>query len=226
LPSTGTGVRRGERIGGDKQKGVETKGDRGLGGQGGDQRILAQPALEQGNGAAGDGKHGHPEQHRALVIPPGAGELVQPGLGAVTVGGDQLDRQVGSQEQPDQHQEGKGREHALCHRHRPHRANQGFPRRAKRRCAEEQLEQRQGRRQPERRQAASAIIAAFRLVQAAARELGRHVILVMLGEDLGGDEAAVGLEPPFGDDAAILAEQVRRDAGVADRMIAACRRRR
>ena len=39
----------------------------------------------------------------------------------------------------------------------------------------------------------------------------------MLGEDLAGDEQAVGLEAALGDDAAILAEQIGRDAGEADR---------
>ena len=47
---------------------------------------------------AGDGEHGHPQQHRAFVVPPGAGEFVEQGLGAVAVRGDQRDRQIGAQE--------------------------------------------------------------------------------------------------------------------------------
>ena len=46
-----------------------------------------------------------------------------------------------------------------------------------------------------------------------ARHFGGHVLLVVLGEQVGRGEAAVGVEMPLGDDAGALAEQVRRDAG-------------
>src|SRR3546814_14478359 len=39
----------------------------------------------------------------------------------------------------------------------------------------------------------------------------------MLGEYLAGDEQSARQEPPFGDDAATLLEEVRHDAGEADR---------
>src|SRR5687767_10635648 len=53
----------------------------------------------------------------------------------------------------------------------------------------------------------------IRLVLAARPKLRRHVVLVMLGEDFGGEEASVRLEAAFGDDAAILAEQIGGDSG-------------
>ena len=39
----------------------------------------------------------------------------------------------------------------------------------------------------------------------------------MLGEDIVGDEQAIGRQPPVGDDPAAFAKQRRRDAGEADR---------
>ena len=50
----------------------------------------------------------------------------------------------------------------------------------------------------------------------AVRHLGRHVVLVVLGEDFLGHEA-IAVELAARDDALPLAEQVRQDAGVADR---------
>src|SRR5690606_1964009 len=52
--------------------------------------------------------------------------------------------------------------------------------------------------------------------------LGRHVVLVVLGENLGRGEAAVVREPALRDDPAAFLEEVGQDAGVAheDRMVA------
>src|SRR5271154_5269131 len=72
-----------------------------------------------------------------------------------------------------------------------------------------------------RRAGERARIAAF-LPMAALLEsrgdLGRHVFLVMLGEDRAGDENAVR-HPPFGDYALPLTKQVRDDAVIANRDI-------
>src|SRR5688572_296482 len=55
-----------------------------------------------------------------------------------------------------------------------------------------------------------------RMLRRLVAELRRHVTLVMLGEDIVGDEGRA-LHPAFGDDTAAFAEQVRRDAAVAHR---------
>ena len=141
-----------ERVRGEEQEGVEAEPDHRLRGQGRDQGPLRQPPLEQGDAGAGNGEHRHPEQHRAFVIPPRAGELVEPGLLGMAVRRDQLHRKVGAQEQPDQRQEGDRREQALRDRDRPDPAEQPLAVRPQRGRAEEQLEKRQGRRQPERRE--------------------------------------------------------------------------
>src|SRR3546814_2074414 len=47
--------------------------------------------------------------------------------------------------------------------------------------------------------------------------LARHIVLVVLGQHLAGDEGAVGVKVADGDDALPLAEEVRQDAPVGDR---------
>ena len=210
LPSTGDREEPLERVRGEQYVEVEAEPDRRLRGEGRDQRVLPEPPLEQGDAGAGDRKHRHPEQHRAFVISPGAGEFVEPGLQRMAVRRDQLHREVGAQEQPDQAEEGEADEHALRHRHRPHDPRQRLVARPQRRGAEDELEQRQARREPEQGKAGFGDHLTWSVWCMPRRvELGRHVILVMLGEDLGGGEAAVGLEAALGDDAAALAEQVR-----------------
>ena len=137
----------------------------------------------------------------------------------MAVRGDQLHRQVGAQEELDQAQEGEGDEHAPA-RPRRGRTLRASPSPAGRSAAtaEDELEQRQRRRQPERGEAGFGDhrTRSASCARASSVELGRHVILVMLGEDLVGDEQPVRLELPFGDDAAILPEQIGRDAAEAD----------
>ena len=91
-----------ERVRGEQQEGVEAEAQRRLRAEAGDQHLLADAPLEQGQGRARQRQHRHPQQHRAFVISPRAGELVEPGLGAVAVGGDQCDAEVGAQEDRDQ----------------------------------------------------------------------------------------------------------------------------
>ena len=55
-----------------------------------------------------------------------------------------------------------------------------------------------------------------RLLQRA-RDLGRHVFLVVLGQHLIGDEGAVGIEPPVRHHAGALAKQIRQHLVVAHR---------
>ena len=106
-----------ERVGGEQKEGEETQRKRGLRGEAEAQRALVDVAFEQSDNRPGNRQHGHPQQHRAFVIAPCPGELVQPRLGGVAVLGDQQHTQVGAQEKGDQRGEGGERQHPLRDRY-------------------------------------------------------------------------------------------------------------
>ena len=102
-----------ERVRGEQQEGVEAEPDGGLGAKCSDQHRFAKSLAEQRDPRSRGGQHADPQQHRALVIAPCAREFVNPRLGAVAVGRDQCDRQVGAQEHGDEQGEGQQGENAL-----------------------------------------------------------------------------------------------------------------
>ena len=91
----------------------EGDGDRGLhgedaGAQGG--RQVAAPDRHHG---AEEGEDEHPEQHRALVVAPGSGQLVDHRLRRVGVERDEAHREVGDGEGAHQRGEGGERQQEL-----------------------------------------------------------------------------------------------------------------
>ncbi len=94
---------------------------RGLGAERGDQGAARQLSRENRERRARKAEHGDPQEHRALVVPPRAGDLVDEGLCAVTVLGNQRDRQIGAREDHKQHREGDQAKQPLHDRERSDR---------------------------------------------------------------------------------------------------------
>ena len=118
------GIEPEERVGGGEDEDQEAEPDERLNGQ--------HPGAEGGRQVAPEGRHGgavdredpDPEQHRALVIAPGAGELVEERLGRVRVVGDRDDREVGDDEGLHQTGEGGRDEDELRQSRRPRQRHQ------------------------------------------------------------------------------------------------------
>ena len=135
------------------------------------------------------------------MVPPCAGDFVDERLGAVAVLEHQLHRHVAARENQQQHCEGDQGQRPLRHgdgAHRPHH----FDLAPQRQQHQHELISGEPGRQPQRRKAGFGDHFCERLPGLVLRreiaELGRHVALVMLGEDRVGDENAV-LQPALGD---------------------------
>ena len=102
-----------EGVRGQEDEGEEGDGDRRLHGEDagleGGRQVLAPP----GDHGAEEGEDQHPQHHRALVVPPGAGDLVEQRLHRVGVEGDEADREVRGDEGPHQREEGEGGQREL-----------------------------------------------------------------------------------------------------------------
>ena len=102
-----------EGVRGEQDEGQEGDADRGLHRQHPRLEGRGQLAPNARRRRAEEREDQDPEEHRALVVPPDAGELVEPGLGAVRVGVDQRDREVRGQEGPGQRREGEADQQEL-----------------------------------------------------------------------------------------------------------------
>ncbi len=107
-----------ERVRGEQQEHQERDRDAGLHAQ--HQRLEAlwqRPAPDR-HGGPEDRQDQHPQQQRALVVPPDARDLVDHRLGGMRVGGHQLDREIRGHEGPGQRPEGQRHQPRLPQRRR------------------------------------------------------------------------------------------------------------
>ena len=182
----------------------------------------------------------HPEEHRALVVPPDAGDLVEERLRRMRVLDDVEQREIGDDIGVDERGEGEADEQELRHRRR-----RGDGRQAR------VVAERADRTAPTTGRApapsartrakwpSSAIIAlpiasrcrrgvrAFlpdALLLQRLDHFARHVALVVLGEHGVGGEAPSAADHALGDDALPFAEEVGKDAAIGDRRSSRCRR--
>ena len=123
-PVEGRRVEPEERIGGGDHEDQETQADQRLHAQRPGPERRRQVAPEARHGSAVGGEDPDPEQHRAFVIAPGAGELVEQRLGRMGVGGDRRDREVGDDEAVHQARERRRDEEELGRRRRPRERHQ------------------------------------------------------------------------------------------------------
>ena len=75
--------------------------------------VSRQVAAEQGDGGAEQRQDQHPQQHRAFVVAPHAGDLVEQRLGGMRVGPHVLDREVGRDVGVRERAEGDGEQREL-----------------------------------------------------------------------------------------------------------------
>ncbi len=125
-----------ERVRGQQDEGEEGGADHPLHGE----RVGAQPrgqrAAEDGDERAERRQDQRPQQHRAFVVAPHAGELVDRRRGAVRILGDVEHREVGGQMRPGERGEGERDEDELAERGaRPDRHQRRDRRAARRRAA-------------------------------------------------------------------------------------------
>ena len=113
-----------ERVGGGKHEDQEAEPDQRLHGQHPGPKRRRQVAPEDRHGGTIDCEDPDPEQHGALVIAPGAGELVEQRLGRVGIVGNRHHREVGDDEGLHQAGERRRDEDELRHRRRPRQRHQ------------------------------------------------------------------------------------------------------
>ena len=105
-----------ERVRGQENEGEEGETDQALNGE----RVGAQPArqraAEQGDQRAEDRQNENPQQHRAFVVPPYAGDLVDRGHRNVRILGDVENRKIRGQVRVDKRREGDRDQHELDQR--------------------------------------------------------------------------------------------------------------
>ena len=141
-----------ERVGGQEQEGIEAQCHEALHRQRRAHGAFGQALLEGCQQTARRGQHADPQQHRALVVTPGAGELVDQRLHRMRIGRHQLDRQVGDGEGIEQQEEGQHRQERLHDRGRAgvDRQRRGFAfGNAQGHRARDHLQHRQRRSEPQ-----------------------------------------------------------------------------
>ena len=120
------GRRRGkpdERVGGEQDKGEESRRHQPMHGEHPCPERRGEVATEARDHGAEEGQDQHPQHHRALVVRPDAGNLVDQRLQRVGVAGDERDREVRDREGVDEREEGGGHQaeleqrRRLCDRH-------------------------------------------------------------------------------------------------------------
>ncbi len=124
-----------ERIGGEQNEEAERHRDRGLHGEHVGFQRRRQVAPEGGDGGAEQGEDQHPQDHRALVVPPHAGDAIEQRLGRVRVRHDVGDGEVGGhvgvhqRQERDEQQSELAQRGGLGHRHQARIAHMRAPRR-------------------------------------------------------------------------------------------------
>ena len=108
-----------ERIRGRQDEEQEGRADPALHRQHGGAQARRQIAAEHRDQRAEEGEDQHPEQHRALVVPPGAGDLVEQRLQRVRILPDVCDREIGLHVGDRQHREGERDQRETGDRDRP-----------------------------------------------------------------------------------------------------------
>ena len=92
------GVEARERVRGEQQEGEERRADHPLHGERARQQPVADTVAEARQPRAEHREDQHPEQHRALVVPPRRGEAVENRLRQVRMARDECDREVAHDE--------------------------------------------------------------------------------------------------------------------------------
>ena len=142
-----------ERIRAEQQESVEPQRHEALRGEHRLHRAVGQPPFDHRDQPARQRHHRDPQQHRALVIAPGARELEHHGLERMRIARDQLHRQIGDREDIEQRAERKGRKQALHHRGgADQRAERSRLVRAHRQEPRDRLQRRQRGGEPQRGQ--------------------------------------------------------------------------
>jgi hypothetical protein len=100
------GIESGERTGQEKRVGQRAGGHRALHADGAHPERFAQAPAMRGEGRAEHRRHAAPEQHRAFVVSPRAGDLVEKWFVRVRIVGDDREREVGAHERRDHQREG------------------------------------------------------------------------------------------------------------------------
>ena len=113
-----------ERVRGQDDKCQKTDADQPLHRQHPRAQGRRQVTAERRDHQAVDGEDQHPKDHRALVVSPHTGNLVEHRLQRVGILGDVRDREVGNDERPGQAPEGQGNEHELTGRRGPPQLHQ------------------------------------------------------------------------------------------------------
>ena len=190
--------------------------------------VIRQAAAEYRHRQHPDREHQHPQQQRAFVAAPHAGDAVLQRQRRVRIRRDVQHREIVGDESVGEAAEGDRDEHELALRRRTRQRHPGAHCRAPRR---------RGAARPARARDTSASASAncpssgiigcafFGRGLHALRapflhrvgRFGRHVVLVVLGEHLARDEHAVGPELALRHDALALAEEVGQDAAIDDR---------
>ena len=106
-------IEPGERVGSEQQERVETEGKCRLRPESGNERPARQPVRQCRKRRSRQTEHSDPQEHRALVVPPGRCDLVDERLGAVAVLRHKRDGQIGPSEDQQKHREGEQAEQAL-----------------------------------------------------------------------------------------------------------------
>ena len=138
-----------KRVRGDQQEGVETKCQRRLGAERGHQRPRLGPPRQDSKQRACHGQYRYPQEHRAFVVPPRPGQLVDERLGHVAVVEHEQDGKVRARERRHQHGEREQSQRALDHGDRAHLA----PDLTQHRDHQHELQRRQAGGEPQRRKA-------------------------------------------------------------------------
>ena len=111
------GIEAQERVRCRQDEEVEGGGDPGLHREYGRLEAGGDVVAEQRDQGAEQGEDEHPQQHRAFVVPPGAGELVDQRHRRVRVLEHVADREIGADVARDERREGKRDEAELNDRH-------------------------------------------------------------------------------------------------------------
>ncbi len=187
-----------ERVRGQQDEQQEGGADQALHGERVGPERPRQGAAEHGDHAAEDRQDQHPQQHRAFVVSPDAGELVDRGRGAVRVLRDVEDREVGGEVGVDERGEGDrdagelGQRRAPADRHQLGVADARAPGRDDRSARALRRARGRGRNGRSRQSLGVRSFLPAALLLQRFDDLARHVALVVLGEDLVAARAGPG----------------------------------
>ena len=231
-----------ERVRGDQDEQIEGAGDPGLHRQHMGAQRQRQVIAERRDQAAEQRQDRDPQQHRAFMIAPDAGDLVDQRLQRMRILVHVDDGEVGRDVQRHQRRERAQHEHQLRQRGRARDIHQRGIAEPRAKNRHRRLDQRQRQRQHEgimsgfrdhcvapmaepRRglsgfggvRLLAVIVFPVSLLLQGVRDILRHVGLVMLGEHGIGPEHAGGIQRALGDHALPFAKQVRQNALVGHR---------